>query len=116
APGVADSLAPPAASVRSKPLAYGASPDLAGLLVRTSVGPTVVAFDPWRPIDGRGHRRDLEAARADFLERYGFVGGVRTHTNAAAEALRERDAAPAEPRGVLRVRPAPTKDDNDASD
>jgi hypothetical protein len=103
APGVADALAPASSSRRSRPMEYGASPTLADLTIPTNIGPTVVYIDPWTMIDGRGNLKTLEAARVDFLERYGLVGSVRTHSNDAALILERLPAT----EGPERARPAP---------
>lgn len=104
APGLADGLAPVTSSRRSRPLEYGASPTLKDLMIPTSIGPTAVYIDAWTPIEGRGHREALEAARLDFLHRYGLIGSVRTHANHAAALIEhlpdieEREDARPEPR------------------
>lgn len=106
-PGVADLLAPPASSDRAEPMRYGAAPALEDLRIAVNVGPTSVAFSPWTPIVGNGDLEQLEAARVDFLERYGLLGGVRTHRNVAAGVIADtRAQTDPEPRGVIRVRPA----------
>jgi hypothetical protein len=105
APGVAEALAPVSASRLSKPMAYGASPLLADLYVPMNIGPTSIAFDPWTTVEGYGDLETIEAARVDFLERYGLLGGVRTHGNSAAEVMGEIAEPVGEPRGVIRVRP-----------
>ncbi len=107
APGVAEALAPSQASRRSKPMAYGAPTALYDLYVPMNIGPTNNAYDPWTPVEGYGALETIEATRIDFLERYGLLGGVRRHTNSAAEVIGEADGTPPpEPRGVIRVRPA----------
>ncbi len=111
APGVAEALAPSIASRLSKPMAYGAPTALYDLYVPMNIGPTNIAYDPWTQVEGFGPLETIESTRVDFLERYGFLGSVRRHTNSAAEALREVEEAPApEPRGVIRVRPASSDD------
>ena len=104
APGLADGLAPASSSRRSRPMEYGAAPMLHDLMIPTNIGPTVVYIDPWTPIEGRGNLATLEAARLDFLERYGLIGSVRTHANHAAALIEhlpnveDRENARPEPR------------------
>lgn len=97
-PGLARALAPDDRSPAARPLDYGASPTLANVAVAVNVGPTAIAFSPWRQVRGGGQLKHVEAARVDFLERYGFLGGVREHRNLAApllEALRTPPTPPA---------------------
>lgn len=105
APGVAEALAPSNASRLSRPVAYGASPLLADLYVPMNIGPTSIAFDPWTPVEGYGDLETIEAARIDFLERYGLLGRVRTHANSAANVMGEIAEPLPEAHGVIRVRP-----------
>lgn len=99
-PGVARALERPNFSDRGAPADFGAPATLEGIGFTTGIGPTLVRVDPWTPIHGGGHRRTLEAERAAWLERAGFVGGVRTHVNQIPRVEGEP-----EPRGVIRVRP-----------
>jgi hypothetical protein len=70
-----------------------------------NIGPTSIAFDPWTPVEGYGDLETIEAARIDFLERYGLLGGVRTHANSAANVMGEIAEPLPEAHGVIRVRP-----------
>lgn len=108
-PGVARALERPNFTDRGSPADFGAPASLEGIALTTNIGPTLVRVDPWTPILGGGHRRTLEADRAAWLERAGFVGGVRTHVNQVATTGDEP-----EPRGVIRVRPR--GDDDDTTD
>lgn len=104
-PGLARSLERPNFTDRGSPADYGADPTLADLSLYARVGPTVVRVDPWTPLHGRGHLRDIEMSRAAWLDAAGLTAGVRTHVNEGADAM--RSAATHEPAGVIRVRPAP---------
>lgn len=93
----------PMASRDPGPAAYGAVGD-EGAVVYALVGQTVVAFSPWERVEGSGNRQ-LEYARQKWLERYGYVGGVRTFTN---DTIVHHDMASAEkkeivPRAIITV-------------
>ena len=108
--------------------AYGASPEHADLLleVRADVDPVLISpwqqitdvdehalrrYRPWIKENERADAiRDMKRAQHLWLKEQGYIGKVRTHVNANA------DAAPGvqtkiEPRGVLKLRertPVPT--------
>jgi hypothetical protein len=74
----------------------------------------MISISPWQRIGGEGFYARLEAARNEWLERNGYVGGVRTFTNNDHDhghhgvASFGGEAAPAapgviEPRGIIRV-------------